>query len=168
MPICAEPRFFQPPADSNETSRLLRGVFTALFDARKHRALVFSTRRKRRVLGWVAEWSIAHAWKACLPQGNGGSNPPPSAPLVMRGYDESGWKFAKVPKHILNSPALFADVWRGQIDGSSTKQLTGRFRASRFPAILGASHSRGKKELQRFLPGRYGMSLEPGGMSAGT
>src|SRR5260221_14736110 len=29
--------------------------------------------------GWVAEWSNAHAWKACLPQGNGGSNPPPSA-----------------------------------------------------------------------------------------
>ena len=28
--------------------------------------------------GWVAEWSIAHAWKACVPQGTGGSNPPPS------------------------------------------------------------------------------------------
>jgi Tfp pilus assembly protein PilF len=27
----------------------------------------------------VAEWSIAHAWKACLPQGNQGSNPCPSA-----------------------------------------------------------------------------------------
>ena len=30
-------------------------------------------------LGWVAEWSNAHAWKACLPQGNQGSNPCPSA-----------------------------------------------------------------------------------------
>ncbi len=29
--------------------------------------------------GWVAEWSNAHAWKACLPQGNQGSNPCPSA-----------------------------------------------------------------------------------------
>src|SRR5213079_2812116 len=30
--------------------------------------------------GWVAEWSNAHAWKACLPKGNQGSNPCPSAP----------------------------------------------------------------------------------------
>ena len=27
----------------------------------------------------MAEWSIAHAWKACIPQGIGGSNPPLSA-----------------------------------------------------------------------------------------
>ncbi len=32
--------------------------------------------------GWVAEWSNAHAWKACLPQGNQGSNPCPSASLA--------------------------------------------------------------------------------------
>lgn len=34
------------------------------------------------VHGWVAEWSNAHAWKACLPQGNAGSNPAPSADLT--------------------------------------------------------------------------------------
>ena len=45
----------------------------------------FSTRRLSKDLGWVAEWSIAHAWKACLPQGNGGSNPPPSAILIITG-----------------------------------------------------------------------------------
>ena len=33
--------------------------------------------------GWVAEWSIAHAWKACIPKGIGGSNPPPSASIVF-------------------------------------------------------------------------------------
>jgi hypothetical protein len=33
--------------------------------------------------GWVAEWSNAHAWKACLPQGNQGSNPCPSALFVL-------------------------------------------------------------------------------------
>lgn len=27
----------------------------------------------------MAEWSNAHAWKACIPQGIGGSNPPLSA-----------------------------------------------------------------------------------------
>lgn len=32
--------------------------------------------------GWVAEWSNAHAWKACLPKGNQGSNPCPSAGAV--------------------------------------------------------------------------------------
>ena len=41
----------------------------------KEAALV---RTKRRI-GWVAEWSNAHAWKACLPKGNQGSNPCPSA-----------------------------------------------------------------------------------------
>src|SRR5450755_3960523 len=34
---------------------------------------------RRKLHGWVAEWSNAHAWKACLPQGNQGSNPCPSA-----------------------------------------------------------------------------------------
>src|SRR5439155_15858393 len=29
--------------------------------------------------GWVTEWLIVHAWKACVPKGTGGSNPPPSA-----------------------------------------------------------------------------------------
>src|SRR4029077_10613009 len=33
--------------------------------------------------GWVTEWLIVHAWKACVPKGTGGSNPPPSVPLVM-------------------------------------------------------------------------------------
>jgi hypothetical protein len=31
--------------------------------------------------GWVTEWLIVHAWKACVPKGTGGSNPPPSALL---------------------------------------------------------------------------------------
>ena len=30
-------------------------------------------------IGWVTERSIVHAWKACVPKGTGGSNPPPSA-----------------------------------------------------------------------------------------
>src|SRR5437868_13754582 len=33
--------------------------------------------------GWVTEWLIVHAWKACVPKGTGGSNPPPSA-IVLR------------------------------------------------------------------------------------
>jgi hypothetical protein len=36
------------------------------------------------LLGWVTERSIVHAWKACVPKGTGGSNPPPSAPIVER------------------------------------------------------------------------------------
>src|SRR5262245_10972976 len=27
-------------------------------------------------LGWVTEWLIVHAWRACVPKGTGGSNPP--------------------------------------------------------------------------------------------
>src|SRR5205814_5182357 len=34
--------------------------------------------------GWVTEWLIVHAWKACVPKGTGGSNPPPSVSLVSR------------------------------------------------------------------------------------
>jgi hypothetical protein len=30
--------------------------------------------------GWVTERLIVHAWKACVPKGTGGSNPPPSGP----------------------------------------------------------------------------------------
>ena len=33
--------------------------------------------------GKMAEWSNAHAWKACIPQGIGGSNPPLSASLFF-------------------------------------------------------------------------------------
>ena len=44
--------------------------------------------RKVRPSGWVAEWSIAHAWKACLPQGNAGSNPAPSA-LFYVGFSKN-------------------------------------------------------------------------------
>src|SRR4029453_18663666 len=33
--------------------------------------------------GWVTERSIVHAWKACVPKGTGGSNPPPSAMLIV-------------------------------------------------------------------------------------
>src|ERR1700731_4035686 len=29
--------------------------------------------------GWVTEWSIVHAWKACVLKGTEGSNPSPSA-----------------------------------------------------------------------------------------
>ena len=36
-----------------------------------------------RARGWVAEWSNAHAWKACLPKGNQGSNPCPSAGCLI-------------------------------------------------------------------------------------
>src|SRR2546421_9570146 len=35
--------------------------------------------RRGRLFGWVTEWLIVHAWKACVPKGTGGSNPPPSA-----------------------------------------------------------------------------------------
>ena len=30
-------------------------------------------------MGWVTEWSIVHAWKACVLKGTEGSNPSPSA-----------------------------------------------------------------------------------------
>ena len=60
-------------------------------DAHHFRATMSPALSNRRIStggksakGWVAEWSIAHAWKACLPKGNGGSNPPPSAALIVR------------------------------------------------------------------------------------
>src|SRR5262249_20821279 len=36
--------------------------------------------------GWVTERSIVHAWKACVPKGTGGSNPPPSASFTFRDF----------------------------------------------------------------------------------
>ena len=67
--------------------RPCRAAFSRHYAApAKSGALVFPRAgHARGRFGWVAEWSIAHAWKACLPQGNGGSNPPPSAPLIIRG-----------------------------------------------------------------------------------
>ena len=35
-----------------------------------------------KIKGEVAEWLNAHAWKACLRQRNGGSNPPLSAKII--------------------------------------------------------------------------------------
>src|SRR5881396_388436 len=40
--------------------------------------------RDCRFNGWVTERSIVHAWKACVPKGTGGSNPPPSVSIVDR------------------------------------------------------------------------------------
>ena len=47
----------------------------------------------------MAEWSNAHAWKACLPKGNQGSNPCPSAThrkhaVLLRGFGETALSFA--------------------------------------------------------------------------
>src|ERR1700731_4443397 len=36
--------------------------------------------------GWVTEWSIVHAWKACVPKGTEGSNPSPSASSRQRNH----------------------------------------------------------------------------------
>src|SRR5919108_1726415 len=47
-------------------------------------------------LGWVTEWLIVHAWRACVPKGTGGSNPPPSAICVKRldpRYLTANWRF---------------------------------------------------------------------------
>ena len=40
-----------------------------------------------RTDGEMAEWLKAHAWKACLPQGNVGSNPTLSA-IQYRSFNE--------------------------------------------------------------------------------
>lgn len=36
--------------------------------------------------GRLAEWSIAHRWKRCVPQGTGGSNPPSSESTMISYY----------------------------------------------------------------------------------
>ena len=40
--------------------------------------------------GWVTEWLIVHAWKACVPKGTGGSNPPPS--VLLRACASQDWR----------------------------------------------------------------------------
>src|SRR5438552_7403539 len=45
--------------------------------------------RRGRLFGWVTEWLIVHAWKACVPKGTGGSNPPPSAIVLLQLNDRS-------------------------------------------------------------------------------
>src|SRR6266487_7097886 len=41
------------------------------------------TSTSRNLKGWVTERLIVHAWKACVPKGTGGSNPPPSVRLFL-------------------------------------------------------------------------------------
>ena len=88
---------FHPPSNIALAAERFRGTIPL----REIRGVGFSTHRQVEGLGWVAEWSIAHAWKACLPQGNGGSNPPPSAPLIVRGLRPGRRK-------VKTSPADFA------------------------------------------------------------
>src|SRR5437660_12856669 len=45
--------------------------------------------------GWVTEWLIVHAWKACVPKGTGGSNPPPSAPARFQTKSSGGARLVK-------------------------------------------------------------------------
>src|SRR5207249_7233371 len=68
------PRVAQTRPAIVHTSRLQKPRIAALSPPRR-------LEREIRI-GWVAEWSNAHAWKACLPQGNEGSNPSPSAPVI--------------------------------------------------------------------------------------
>ena len=61
--------------------------------------------------GWVAEWSNAHAWKACLPKGNGGSNPSPSATSDFQSkLAKSGSENVKILKVILKCATRLWDV----------------------------------------------------------
>ena len=50
--------------------------------------MITITSNEQDCFGWVTEWLIVHAWKACVPKGTGGSNPPPSV-------FSSKWKTAK-------------------------------------------------------------------------
>jgi hypothetical protein len=56
---------------------LFRSVLISLYPIDEVESKI---RRKGKIVtGWVTEWLIVHAWKACVPKGTGGSNPPPSA-----------------------------------------------------------------------------------------
>src|SRR5207302_314005 len=63
--------------------------------------------------GWVAEWSNAHAWKACLPQGNGGSNPPPSAPRHAWGATLAAAMARRKCRSFPAMPRQEPHAWRG-------------------------------------------------------
>src|SRR5437016_5854157 len=70
------------------TARRVIPALAALTPARARNRLHSSTSTSKSTitsttLGWVTEWLIVHAWKACVPKGTGGSNPPPSA-IVLR------------------------------------------------------------------------------------
>ena len=85
----------RPPTSCLRTHRTCAGSRLPLYCASRHGG---------HTTGWVAERSIAHAWKACLPKGNGGSNPPPSAPLIIRGLRRF---LRKVTTEVTTSPANF-------------------------------------------------------------
>src|ERR1043165_1165739 len=73
----------------NTVLRISRVRLRRLFEQENGNFILAATGARRTVhpvaaltfalAGWVAEWSNAHAWKACLPKGNQGSNPCPSA-----------------------------------------------------------------------------------------
>src|SRR4030095_6964162 len=68
--------------------------------------------------GWVTERSIVHAWKACVPKGTGGSNPPPSAMLIVGSvWIDSAIHAEKVRKMIRKSLTLIPEcrAWSGFI-----------------------------------------------------
>jgi Chlorite dismutase len=61
-------------------------VFTRAPDRTRNRSNHARLRLRARAgikTGWLTERSIVHAWKACVPKGSRGSNPRPSAMLIV-------------------------------------------------------------------------------------
>jgi hypothetical protein len=55
--------------------------------------------------GEVSEWPIEHAWKACLPQGNEGSNPSLSA-FYYQSFNVGGVLFFRPTLHFASNQVL--------------------------------------------------------------
>ena len=56
------------------------------------------------LVGEMAEWLKAHAWKACIPQGIQGSNPCLSA--IKPGVLAPGWPYVRASKSFHSSPCI--------------------------------------------------------------
>src|SRR5207237_7811236 len=80
--IVYEMRFDRVSAEYADFGEFFIGIQLPLDELFRRLQLLFSILRFLDPSGWVTEWSIVHAWKACVPKGTEGSNPSPSASSI--------------------------------------------------------------------------------------
>ena len=106
--------------------------------------------------GEVSEWLKEHAWKVCIRQRIGGSNPPLTAIFKMQSsYESTGFFLLYSPKRGDENPRLGFDNWRqpvGQTESIANRLPAGRAKRVNPPRCDTSFLTYKKKPVQKHGP----------------
>ncbi len=86
--------------------------------------------RQERQFGEVSEWLKEHAWKVCIRQRIGGSNPPSPPYLKKSSYESTGFFFAYCTHRGDEKPRPGFDNWRQPVGQNRERSERAARRAS--------------------------------------